>query len=118
MSNSTAIALLQRYNFELGDRSLEDLCWDWYQYDPTWVHMAVVECLYRGRYKAISVSQILQSWHRRQAPYCQFNHEFESLVCTMNNSVESHDDENHPAYAPSSTLIAKLKSLCQNPIAI
>ena len=42
--------------------------------------MAVIESLYRGRYKAISVEQILTIWLRRGQPFHRFNGEFERLI--------------------------------------
>jgi hypothetical protein len=120
---NAAIALLQRYNFDLGNQCLEDLLSYWREYDPNWVKMAVIECLYRGRYKAVSVSQVLQGWLRRQQPYCQFNSEFERLICQESRQetlkcppdLKSPDFISHPVQAiDSSALTAKLKSLCES----
>lgn len=74
-------ALLQYYGFELSDYSIEELTKLWCEYDPAWVRLAIIEALYRGRYKAVSVDQILASWQRRGEPYCLFTREFERLVC-------------------------------------
>jgi hypothetical protein len=43
--------------------------------------MAVLEALYQGRYKVISVEEILKLWHRRGQPTFHFTHDFERLVC-------------------------------------
>jgi hypothetical protein len=73
-------ALLQYYGFDLGDYSVDDLTKLWRTYDPAWVRLAIIEALYRGRYKAVSVDQILAFWQRRGEPYCLFTREFERLV--------------------------------------
>ncbi|WP_156800323.1 hypothetical protein [Thalassoporum mexicanum] len=75
------VALLKYYSFEFGDRSLNELIKDWSKYTPNWVRLAIVECLYQGRYKVRSVDQILKLWQRRGNTSCHFNHEFERLVC-------------------------------------
>lgn len=75
------IALLQYYSFDLGGHSIDSLLRQWSTFDPNWVRLAIVESLYQGRYKAISVSQILGFWQRKGEPHCRFNHEFERLVC-------------------------------------
>jgi hypothetical protein len=75
-------ALLQYYGFDLSDYSIEELTKLWCEYDPAWVRLAIIEALYRGRYKAVSVDQILVFWQRRGEPYCLFTREFERLVCS------------------------------------
>lgn len=75
------IALIQYYGFDLGDYSIDDLVKLWCEYDPIWVRLAIIEALFRGRYKAVSVDQILGFWQRRGEPYCRFSREFERLIC-------------------------------------
>jgi hypothetical protein len=75
------IALLQYYNFDIGNYSFDDLAKLWCEYDPIWVRLAIIESLFRGRYKAVSVDQILEFWQRRGEPYCRFSREFERLIC-------------------------------------
>jgi hypothetical protein len=75
-----AVALLQYY-FELGDTTTETLLEEWLErYPAPWIRLAIIESLYQGRYKAISVSQILEVWHRRQQVLQHFNYDFECLV--------------------------------------
>lgn len=75
-----AANLLHHYAFELGGASAEPLVATWLeQYPPQWVRWAIIEALYQGRYKAISVEQILSSWQRRGQPLYHFNLEFERL---------------------------------------
>ncbi|NJO19488.1 MAG: hypothetical protein HC838_04685, partial [Spirulinaceae cyanobacterium RM2_2_10] len=50
-------------------------------YHPTWIRAAAIEALYLGRYKAVSVAQILEIWERRGQPTPHFNGDFERLIC-------------------------------------
>jgi hypothetical protein len=75
------IVLLQYYNFDTGNYSFDDLAKLWREYDPVWVRLAIIESLFRGRYKAVSVDQILEFWQRRGEPCCRFSREFERLIC-------------------------------------
>lgn len=77
-----AIKLLHHYGFDLGGCMLSQLLLDWQQHYPiAWIRLAAIEALYQGRYKAVSVEQILAMWQRRSQPLPHFNHEFERLVC-------------------------------------
>ncbi|NER38548.1 MAG: hypothetical protein F6J93_32120 [Oscillatoria sp. SIO1A7] len=77
-----AAALLFHYNFERGGYTAEELIAEWRKDYPTpWLRWAVIEALYQGRYKAISVKHILCTWRRRGQPRYHFNLEFETLVC-------------------------------------
>ncbi len=74
--------LLNHYGFELRGYTAQQLIGYWSKkYHPLWVRLAVVEALYQGRYKAVSVEQILNFWSRKGAPTFHFNHEFERLIC-------------------------------------
>lgn len=76
------LALLNHYGFELKETNAIDLLADWLErYQANWVRLAVIEALYRGRYKAISVEQILNLWEERQHPTYLFGHDFERLIC-------------------------------------
>ena len=76
-----AIALLQHYSFDLGGYTIRDLNQAWSKFRPEWVRQAVIEALFQGRYKAVSVDQILQLWERKGEPNYRYNREFERLVC-------------------------------------
>ena len=76
-----AIALLQHYSFDLGGFAIADLTRAWSKFKPEWVRQAVIESLFQGRYKAVSVNQILHLWERKGEPNCRYNHEFERLIC-------------------------------------
>ncbi|MBE9115387.1 hypothetical protein IQ249_05685 [Lusitaniella coriacea LEGE 07157] len=76
------VALIERYGFETGRETAMELVTRWLERDRAiWVRLAVIEALYQGRYKAVSVEQILQFWIKRGYPTYHFNHEFESLIC-------------------------------------
>ncbi|MGH7998072.1 MAG: hypothetical protein ACREPR_01190 [Brasilonema sp.] len=82
-SADLAIALLIHYSFDLGGYSASELVNLWQkQYPGNWLHLAVIEALYQGRYKAISVQQILACWQRRGQAIFHFNMEFERLICS------------------------------------
>jgi hypothetical protein len=75
--------LLTHYSFDLSGYMVEQLIDRWLRtYPPVWLRAAVIEALYQGRYKAISVEQILSFWGRRGQPLQHFNHEFERIVCS------------------------------------
>lgn len=79
---ASAAALLIHYCFELGGYTAEQLIDRWLRdYDASWVRLAVIEALYQGRYKAVSVAQILACWKRRGDTLYHFNYDFERLVC-------------------------------------
>uniref|UniRef100_A0A832M5A5 Uncharacterized protein n=1 Tax=Oscillatoriales cyanobacterium SpSt-402 TaxID=2282168 RepID=A0A832M5A5_9CYAN len=81
-SATLAADLLRHYSFELGQYGLAQQIEIWLEYYPSpWLPTAIIEALYQGRYKAISVEQILNLWQRRGHPVYHFNHEFERLVC-------------------------------------
>ena len=76
-----AIALLRHYKFELRGYTAEELVNLWLRRYPTnWVRLGVIEALYQGRYKAVSVEQILSVWTRRGQVTYRFNREFERLI--------------------------------------
>jgi len=77
-----ATALLVHYSFELPNDKAEELVSVWLrQYPANWVLLAVIEALYQGRYKSISVEQILVFWQRRNKSLPHFNSDFQRLVC-------------------------------------
>ncbi|MDJ0795231.1 MAG: hypothetical protein QNJ51_00090 [Calothrix sp. MO_167.B12] len=82
-SNELAQALLIHYSFDLSGYSASELIARWQnQYPLSWLHLAIIEALYQGRYKAISVQQILALWLRRGQASFHFNVEFENLICS------------------------------------
>lgn len=82
-SLTEAAALLIHYSFELCSETVSTLIKRLRSdVQSGWVRLAVIEALYQGRYKAISVEQILAFWRRRGQPVCHFNMEFERIVCS------------------------------------
>jgi len=74
--------LLKYYGFELADQTPEQIIERWeQQYDPDWFLPAILESLYQGRYKAVSVEHILISWQRRGKKVYHFTSDFERLIC-------------------------------------
>lgn len=85
------IALMNYYSFDLGADTTKDLIVKWSKkYPHFWLPLAVLEAIYQGRLKAISVEQILNLWHRSGIPNYQFNPEFEELV--SNNIYADFED--------------------------
>ncbi len=79
--SALAEALLTKYDFDLGCETPEQLIARWYNnYKQEWLALAVIEALYLGRYKAISVQQILTLWERRAQAVYHFNSEFQNIV--------------------------------------
>lgn len=77
-----AAALLEGYRFELGGHDARQWVSLWLEYyKPSWIRDAVVEALYQGRYKSVSVRQILDLWQRRSKPIRHVTHDFEAAVC-------------------------------------
>ncbi|MBS3026928.1 MAG: hypothetical protein HCA25_07480 [Dolichospermum sp. DET50] len=78
-----ATKLLTHYSFDLNGYNASELvsCWQ-SEYPIHWLHLAVIEALYQGRYKAISVQQILTSWQRKGETTYHFNMEFERMICS------------------------------------
>jgi hypothetical protein len=96
-------ALLTCYGFDLRGLTPQGLINDWLKsYSSLWIRRAVVEALYQGRYKAISVEHLLNFWSRRGEPSFRFSSEFERLIThnlpksyttDLDLTVESKDDE-------------------------
>jgi hypothetical protein len=78
---ASVIELLTRYSFDLSGYTVDRLVEYWLQrYPSNWVRLAVVEALYQGRYKVVSVEQILGLWRKRGKPVYHFNPDFERIV--------------------------------------
>lgn len=76
------LQILHYYGFDLGGQEPAHWWYEWnHEHPEPWVGLAVLEALYQGRYKAISVSQILRFWQRRSLVTVHFNEEFSRLMC-------------------------------------
>ena len=82
LSLAQARSLIDSYAFDLGRDDAEKLLKYWLNlYSASWIRLATIEALYLGRYKAVSIEQIMSVWLRRGAPNPHFNYEFERLIC-------------------------------------
>ncbi len=80
---AAAALLLANYSFDLSGYRSSELVERWLvHYPANWIRLAVIEALYQGRYKAISVEQILVIWLRRNQLLYHFKYEFERLICS------------------------------------
>lgn len=85
-----AAVLLESYRFELGGHDARQWVSLWLEfYRPSWIRDAVVEALYQGRYKSVSVRQILELWHRRGQPIRHVTHDFEAAICREFGEVKA-----------------------------
>ncbi|MEM8780634.1 MAG: hypothetical protein AAGF26_17560 [Cyanobacteria bacterium P01_G01_bin.49] len=74
-------ALLFRYGFDLNGVSITQLIQEWSaDYSVYWIRLGIIEALYQGRYKAISIQQILRLWQRRGQATYHFSYDFERLI--------------------------------------
>ena len=72
---------IEIYGLELDPDRIDTILVTWLkQYDPNWIIKAIVESLYRGRYKIISVENILKNWQRLGNPRYQFTPEYEREI--------------------------------------
>ena len=77
-----AIALIKSYSFDTNGTTAEKLVQKWLNnYQGNWVRLAAIEALYLGRYKAVSIEQIMEVWLRIGTPNIHFKGEFERLIC-------------------------------------
>ncbi|MEG5065550.1 hypothetical protein QUB33_18180 [Microcoleus sp. B3-A4] len=107
--SAQAAALLVHYGFDLGGKKAEKLAGEWLtKYPGYWLRLAVVEALYQGRYKAVSVEQLLSMWHRIGQPLYHFNREFERLVC--NNFPQNLTGESAAQLSPEDILLSNQES--------
>ncbi|WP_373546608.1 hypothetical protein [Chamaesiphon sp.] len=75
------IRVVDLYGLELDGDRIDTLVEAWLQkYDPSWIVKAIVESLYRGRYKIKSVDNILKDWHRLGKPRHNFTPEYEREI--------------------------------------
>lgn len=76
------VSLMIGYSFDTNQQSVEKLVQQWQQNYPVhWIYLATIEALYLGRYKAISIEQIMIGWDRRGQPNTHFNGDFERVIC-------------------------------------
>ncbi|MDB9496870.1 hypothetical protein PN441_10375 [Spirulina major CS-329] len=99
--------LLSHYGFDTKPHTTAERMGHWLDaYEADWIRTAIIEALYQGRYKAVSVEHILSLWQKRGRPSPHFTGDFERIICRklpewyMNiSSVESDAAVNEPAAA-------------------
>jgi hypothetical protein len=73
--------VIDLYGLELGTDRVDTIVDSWLQkYDSSWIVKAIVESVYRGRYKIKSVDNILKDWQRLGTPRCNFTPEYEREI--------------------------------------
>lgn len=76
-----AIALIKSFSLELHSYSPESQVLYWLkEYRAPWIRDAIIEAVYQGRYKIISVQHILSIWQRRGQPIRHFTSGFEHTI--------------------------------------
>ena len=76
-----AAILLESYSFELLRYGPREQIARWQQvYGAMWIRDAVIEALFQGRYKVVSVEKILRLWQRRGQPVRHFTSEFKHTI--------------------------------------
>lgn len=102
---STMILLTNySFSFDSGEDQIEQIIQKWFvQYPPKWVIAAIVEAIFLGRYKAVSVERILILWHLRGEPISHFDLEFVDLVCSrLVKGVLIHPPATHSVHRTAS----------------
>lgn len=78
-----AITLIKSFSLELDQYSPESQVLFWLNtYRASWIRDAIIEAVYQGRYKVISVEHILSIWKRRGQPVCHFTSGFEQVIAS------------------------------------
>ncbi len=73
--------VINRYGLELDGHQVDTIIVTWLQkYDSDWIIKAIIESLYRGRYKIVSVENILKDWQRLGKPRYNFTPEYEREI--------------------------------------
>ncbi|MEA5462969.1 hypothetical protein [Leptothoe sp. PORK10 BA2] len=85
-----AITLIKSFSLELDEYGPESQVLYWLsKYRAAWIRDAIIEAIYQGRYKIISVQHILSIWQRRGQPLRHFTSGFEQALITQ-HGVTSH----------------------------
>jgi hypothetical protein len=121
LSLAQARSLIDSYAFDLGREQAEKLLEYWLDmYHANWIRLATIEALYLGRYKAISIEQILNVWLRIGTPNPHFTYEFERLICRKlpkhlcelsDLSARTFEPDSISLYQPKSEMSASAKLL-------
>jgi hypothetical protein len=93
-SQSNLIAvIINIYGLALDEQQVEAILATWSQkYDSAWILKAIVESLYRGRYKLVSVDNILKDWQRIGKPRYNFTPEYEREILQKIPKADESDE--------------------------
>lgn len=79
----TIADLLEYYSFDLEKQAISQVVEDLVENYPTkWVIAAIIESIHQGRYKIVSVNNILLKWQLNGRPQHHFDVEFADLICS------------------------------------
>ena len=79
-----AITLIKSFSLELNEYSPESQVLYWLnKYRAAWIRDAIIEAVYQGRYKIVSVQHILAIWQRRGQPVRHFTSGFEQVIAAQ-----------------------------------
>jgi hypothetical protein len=79
--DTDAPTVLRAYGFEMDESRLTRTLAEWEEgYGREWMILALVEALHQGRYKLMSIGQILICWKRRGEPRISFDRGFQRMV--------------------------------------
>lgn len=88
------IILIKYYGFDLNGYKMRDLIVKWTKiYPHNWLSLGVIEAIYQGRLKVVSVEQILNVWLKKREVNKSFNDEFASLIKPSVVFSEEEDKE-------------------------
>lgn len=113
---TAATGLLKYYSHDAQEQTQQERLDYWLRtYPVRWVRLALIEALYQGRYKTVSVEQLLTIWRRRGQPLYHFNPEFELLVChdfpqTGHTTLETTSEQRQLVPAPPSPVFPLLST--------
>ena len=100
-SITATTGLLKYYSHDVQDQTQQERLDHWLRtYPASWVRLALIEALYQGRYKTVSVGQLLALWQRRGHPLFHFNSDFERLVCHDFPNIGNHSAKATPEIPP------------------
>jgi hypothetical protein len=106
--DTDAPAVLRAYGFEMDESRLVQTLADWEEhYGREWLMLALVEALHQGRYKLMSIGQILVCWTRRGEPRISFDRDFQRMVLA---------EDWQPIVAPPPLILQALKSEERMPV--
>lgn len=88
------IILIKYYSFDLGKYNIREVIVKWTKiYPHDWIPLGVIEAIYQGRLKGVSVEQILNVWLKKGCVNQSFSYEFSRLIKPNNINFAVQDQE-------------------------